>query len=79
MGAVLASRVRAHAEGGPPLSEVISPDALERLFQHYRSGLSSELRGVMRTVHTALSEGCDSRADVLTPELIDDAIAAWEP
>ena len=56
IGEVLGSRVRAHADPGacPDLSEVITQDAVVRLFTHYHAGLRGELRGVLRTAHVAL-------------------------
>lgn len=81
IGKVLGSRVRAHAPRrgrGPGVDDALSAAAVERLFAHYSGGLRSELRGVLRTAHTALAAACDSRAEVITPELVDDAVAAWE-
>lgn len=78
---VVASRVRAHSPEGrpaPPLDEVLTTAAVDRLFEHYARGLRGELRGVLRTVHTALAEACDGRSEAITPELVDDAVAAWE-
>jgi len=42
---------------------VITEGAVDRLFQLYRTGLRSELRGVLRTAHVALAEACDSGAE----------------
>jgi hypothetical protein len=33
----------------------------------------------MRTAHAALTDACDTGADVITARLVDAAYAAWEP
>jgi hypothetical protein len=82
IGRVIESRVRAHAsESGvtPPIYDVLTEAAVDRLFQHYQRGLRGELRGVLGAIHIALAEACDGRAQVIGPELIDDALTVWEP
>lgn len=76
---VLASRVRAHSDvaTSQDLFEVITDEAVERLFAHYRTGLRGELRGVLRTAHVALADACDVGADVINARIVDAALAAW--
>ena len=79
VGAVLESRVRAHRpDAAASLADVISDDAVTRLFELYGTGLRGELRGVLRTAHVALTDACDSGAEVITVALIDAAYAAWD-
>ena len=56
VGAVLQSRVHAHRpdDDDASLLDVIAADAIDRLFDLYRTGLRGELRGVLRTAHVAL-------------------------
>jgi len=83
LGKVLASRVGAHTVDDPErwagwdLADIIAPDALQRLFDHYRSGLAHELRSVVRAVHAALAEACDAGMDRLTAELVDVSVTTW--
>lgn len=79
---VIGSRVRAHASedgAAPSIRDVLTEAAVDRLFQHYQHGLRGELRGVLGAVHIALAEACDGRAEIIGPELIDDALTVWEP
>ena len=79
---VIESRVRAHARSAgsrPSIRDVMTQVAIDQLFQHYHRGLRGELRGVLGAVHIALAEACDGRADLIGPELIDDALTVWEP
>lgn len=77
---VLGSRVHAHTEGrDASIGDVVSDSAVSRLFGHYQRGLRGELRGVVGAVHIALAEACDDGADLIGPELIDDAITVWDP
>jgi len=79
VGAVLQSRVHAHrADEGAVITDILTTDAIERLFELYRTGLRGELRGVLRTAHVALADACDSGADLITTHLIDAAFAAWD-
>lgn len=79
VGAVLQSRVHAHrADAEAHLTDVITIDAIDRLFELYQTGLRGELRGVLRTAHVALADACDSGADVITTPVIDAAFAAWD-
>lgn len=61
------------------IEDVLTRSGLDRLFEHYSRGLRGELRGVLSAVYIALAEACDGRAEVIGPELIDDAIAVWDP
>jgi hypothetical protein len=80
IGRVLGSRVEAHtADGDATVGDVLTAAAVERLFDHYERGLRGELRGVVGAAHIALAEACDDWAEVIGPELIDDAIAVWDP
>jgi hypothetical protein len=79
---VIASRIRAHTEPdlrGVSVRDVLTDDAVARLFAHYANGLRGELRSVLGAVHIALAEACDSRSELIGPELIDDALTVWEP
>lgn len=79
VSSVLRSRVHAHRVDDPSaIADVITTDAIERLFELYRTGLRGELRGVLRTAHVALADACDSGADLITAPLIDAAFAAWD-
>lgn len=79
VGAVLQSRVHAHrADTEAQLTDVITIDAIDRLFELYQTGLRGELRGVLRTAHVALADACDSGADLITTPVIDAAFAAWD-
>ena len=80
VGAVLQSRVHAHRrdDDAASLEDVITVEAVDRLFELYCTGLRGELRGVLRTAHVALAEACDSGADLITTALIDAAYAAWD-
>src|SRR5262245_38571306 len=79
VAAVLESRVRAHrVDDTDSLSDVITTNAIDRLYALYRTGLRGELRGVLRTSHVALADACDSGAEVITASLIDSAFAAWD-
>jgi hypothetical protein len=80
VGAVLQSRVHAHRlnDDNTTLVDVIDADAIDRLFDLYRTGPRGELRGVLRTAHVALADACDSGADVISTPLIDGAFAAWD-
>lgn len=79
VGAVLSSRVHAHRpDGNAALSDVITADAVLRLFELYHTGLRGVLRGVLRTAHVALADACDSGADLITTPVIDAAYAAWD-
>lgn len=80
VGAVLQSRLHAHRsdDDAGTLADLIAADAIDRLFELYRTGLRGELRGVLRTAHVALADACDSGADMITTPLIDAAHAAWD-
>ncbi len=79
VGAVLQSRVHAHrADAEAQITDVITIDAIDRLFELYQTGLRGELRGVLRTAHVALADACDSGADLITTPVIDAAFAAWD-
>ncbi len=77
---VLGSRVHAHTDSGDAsITAVVSASAVDRLFDHYQRGLRGELLGVVGAVHIALAEACDDGAELIGPELIDDAITVWDP
>lgn len=77
---VIHSRVKAHATADPmstpPLSDVIQPSALDRLFELYQTDFRLSLRDAIRTLHVAVTEACNGGYDTVTPELINQA-AAW--
>lgn len=79
VAAILQSRVHAHRAGEDArLTDVMTPEAVERLFDLYRQELRGELRGVLRTSHVALADACDSGADRITGPHVDAAYAAWD-
>jgi hypothetical protein len=79
VGQVPESRVHAHRPDPlVTLGDVVSGDAVRRLFELYQTGLRGDLRGVLRTAHVALTEACDSGAELITTSLIDAAYAAWD-
>lgn len=67
--AVVDSRTRAHCE--LDLSRVIDRAGLDRIFAAYAAGLRHEVRGVLKTVHVALTEACDAGAERITDRHID--------
>ena len=82
LGKVIHSRVIAHtspddATAAPPLEAIISPTAVDRLHELYKSESLGSLRDVIRTVHVAVTDACNGRFDTVSPELIDQAAAAW--
>ena len=81
LGKVIHSRVTAHTSGdptaAPPLEAVISPTAVDRLHELYQRQSPGALRDVIRTVHVAVTDACNGGFDTVTPELIDQAAAAW--
>jgi hypothetical protein len=79
VGAVLSSRIQAHRpDDAATLADVITGEAVDRLYDLYRTVPRGELRGVLRTAHVALADACDSGADLITSPLIDAAYAAWD-
>jgi hypothetical protein len=74
--AVLDSRTQAHCQ--IEIRRVIDQTGLHRIFAAYTAGLRHELRGVLKTVHVALTEACDARAERITDRHIDAAIALWD-
>ena len=82
LGKVIHSRVIAHtspddATAAPPLKAIISPTAVDRLHELYKSESLGSLRDVIRTVHVAVTDACNGGFDTVSPELIDQAAAAW--
>ncbi len=77
---VIHSRVIAHTSDdpttAPPLGAIISPTAVDRLYELYQTEFPGVLRDVIRTVHVAVADACNGGFDTVTPELIDQA-AAW--
>lgn len=80
LGQVIHSRLKAHAADDPmstpPLTNVITPLALDRLFDLYQTDFHFSLRDAIRTLHVAVTEACNRGYDTVTPELINQA-AAW--
>ena len=81
LGKVIHSRVIAHTSPdapttAAPLNEVIDTTALNHLYQLYQNTFAGALRDVIRTVHVAVTDACNSRFETVTPELVDQA-AAW--
>lgn len=82
LGKVIHSRVTAHTFPDSPtrvpsLDEVITPVAVDRLHELYRSGHLGSLRDVIRIVHVAVTDACNGGFDAVTPELVDQAAATW--
>ena len=80
LGKVIHSRVIAHTSDDPttpPLGEILSPAAVDRLHELYKDESLGALRDVIRTVHVAVTDACNGGFDTVTPELIDQAAAAW--
>jgi hypothetical protein len=80
VAAVLGSRIEAHSPGSP-LAEVrdaMTDGAVSVLFDLYRHGRRGEIRTLLRTAHTALTDACDSGADRITRELVLAANQAWD-
>ena len=80
LGKVIHSRVIAHTSDDPatpPLGAVISPTAVDRLHELYHRESPGTLRDVIRTVRVAVTDACNGGFDTVTPELIDQAAAAW--
>ena len=82
LGKVIHSRVIAHTSPddpttAPPLGAIISPTAIDHLHELYKSESPGALRDVIRTVHVAVTDACNGGFDTVTPELIDQAAAAW--
>jgi len=78
VGRILESRLRAHEpEPGLGLEDVFEPEAVNRLFEHYRERYRGELRSVLRTAHGALAEACDDQRDRISAQLVDSAVSTW--
>jgi len=78
VGRILESRLRAHEpEPGLGLEDVFEPEAVNRLFDHYRERYRGELRSVLRTAHVALAEACDDQRDRISAQLVDSAVSTW--
>ncbi|MDE0169315.1 MAG: hypothetical protein OXS29_07335 [bacterium] len=82
LGRVIHSRVIAHTSPddptrAPPLGEVVSPTAVDRLHELYQSESTGSLRDVIRTVHVAVTDACNGGFATVTPELVDQAASAW--
>lgn len=81
LGKVVHSRIVAHTSpdnpiAAPPLGDVFDDAALSRLYDLYHSEFAGALRGVIRTIHVAVTEACNGRFETVTTELVDQA-AAW--
>ncbi len=79
LGKVLYSRVVKHSsptgtDNVPSLDEVLSPEALDRLYDLYQCYFSGSLREAIRKVHIALTDACNGGFEVITPELITQAV-----
>lgn len=81
LGKVIHSRIVAHTaqelpSEAPPLTDVVNPTALARLFDLYHDEFTGGLRDVIRTMHVAVTEACNGGYPAVTQELIEQA-AAW--
>jgi len=79
LGKVLYSRVVQHcspadADNAPSLDDVLLPEALDRLYGLYQGDFSGSLRRVISRVHVALTDACNGGFEVITPELITQAV-----
>ena len=81
LGQVIHSRVAVHTSpdnpvAALPLADVIQAAALDRFHELYQTEFQKSLRAVIRTVHVAVTEACNRRYDLVTPDLVNQA-AAW--
>lgn len=79
LGKVILSRVKVHrptsdSDRIPSLDEVMTTDALIELYQFYQKEFSGSLRKVVRTMHGALADACNGGFEIITPDLIHQAI-----
>lgn len=79
LGKVILSRVKVHrptsdSDRIPSLDEVMTTDALGELYQLYQKDFSGSLRKVVRTTHGALADACNGGFEIITPDLIHQAI-----
>ena len=71
LGKVIHSRVIAHTSDDsttPPLGDVLSSTAVDRLHELYRNETLGSLRDVIRAVHVAVTDACNGGFDIVTPE-----------
>lgn len=79
LGKVILSRIVVHrptsdTDSIPSLDEVMTTDALSELYQLYQKEFSGSLRMVVRTMHVALADACNGGFEIITPDLIHQAI-----
>ena len=79
LGKVILSRIVVHcptsdSDSTPSLNEVMTTDALSELYQLYQKEFSGSLRMVVRTMHVALADACNGGFEIITPDLIRQAI-----
>lgn len=71
---VLASRVRCHADAAARLDEVITDEAVERLYELYATDFDGALRKVIGRVHPALVDACESGHRTISLAVIEQAV-----
>ena len=79
LGKVIHSRVVKHGGPGvddkiPSLGELLLSESLDRLHDLYQGYCKKSLRTVIRIVHVALADACNGEFEVITPELINQAV-----
>jgi len=70
LSAVIRSRLRAHIDDNVHVSEILTDEARQTLWAHYRNSDAASVRDVFTTLHVALTEACDDRLDRITDGLI---------
>ncbi len=73
LGKVLESRIRYHGGDGGHLGDVISHEAVERLYSLYVTEFGGSLRKVIGTVHVALTDACESGHERIGFDVIEQA------
>lgn len=74
IGQVLASRASDAAGSPQSVDAFIDVDALERLWRYYLDVDVSDLRGLLRTVHTALGHADDAGSEVISTQDVEQGI-----
>ena len=79
LGKVIMSRVEVHCSPSDSddissLDEVMTMDALDELYQLYQKDFFGSLRMVVRRMHGALADACNGGFEIITPDLIHQAI-----
>jgi hypothetical protein len=75
---IIDHRIRAFVGDGRA-SEILDPEAMERLWEFYSSDANQSLRVTLQIAHTAVTEAALGDHDRVGAGLIETAIAAWLP